>query len=62
MRGEKEITATFDGDTKRMHRYTIDAGQELAGMIYFLKGFPIPESITIRLRTRAEVENENKGS
>jgi len=32
------ITATFDKDSKKYHRYLIDEGQKVVGMIYVPKG------------------------
>ena len=51
-----EVTATFDDDTKRMHRFIIDEGQAVKGVLYIFKDSTIPDSITIRLRTKAEAE------
>ena len=44
-----EITATFDQDSKRYHRYTIDEGQGIVGNIYFPKGQDIPKELIIKL-------------
>lgn len=49
-----EIRATFDSDTKRMHRFLIDNDQEVTGSIYFRKGMKIPESIKVILKTKAD--------
>ncbi len=51
-----QITATFDDDTKRMHRFLIDEGQDIAGAIYLPKGSAVPDVVTLRLRTKAEAE------
>jgi len=56
-----EITATFDDDTKRMHRFLIDGGQEVTGAIYIPKGKEIPSKILIQLRTKAgDVKDGNE--
>lgn len=57
---EIQITATFDDDTKRMHRFLIDEGQEVTGAIYVPKGKSVPDRVSIRLRTKAEVDKEGK--
>jgi len=51
---EKEITATYDSDSKRYHRFLIDAGQVVTGAIYVSKKEPVPDKLTIRLRTKGE--------
>ena len=61
MANEIQITATFDDDTKRMHRFTIDAGQGITGAIYVPKDSSVPDVVTVRLRTKAEAEAEKKG-
>ena len=53
---EKELTATYDQDSKRYHRFMIDEGQGIAGTIYIPKDKKVPESVTIFLRTRGEKE------
>jgi hypothetical protein len=55
---KKGITATFDDDTKRMHRFIIDEGQGIQGSIYIPKGSEVPDVVSIKLRTRANVERE----
>ena len=48
------ITATFDDDTKRMHRFIIDDGQSVTGTIYVPKdSTTMPETVIVRLRTKA---------
>jgi hypothetical protein len=56
-----EVVATFDDDTKRMHRFTIDEGQGITGSVYIPKGSAVPDIVTIRLRTRSQAEAEKKG-
>ena len=53
---EIQITATYDGDSKRFHRFTIDEGQEISGAIYVRKDKQVPESVIISLKTRTERE------
>jgi len=47
---EKEVTATYDKDSYRYHRYIINEGQGLVGMIYIPKKQEIPEKVIIKLR------------
>jgi hypothetical protein len=62
MSGDIQITATFDNDTKRMHRFLIDEGQEITGSVYILKGKEIPDKVSIQLRTKAgPVSSHPKG-
>lgn len=49
-----EITATFDDDTKRMHRFIIDDGQGIVGTIYIPKGEAIPDEIVVKFLTAAD--------
>ena len=52
---EKEkLTATFDGDSKRYHRFIIDEGQGIVGMVYVPKGEDVPREVAIELRTKNE--------
>lgn len=52
---EKEITATYDQDSKRYHRFMIDEGQGITGMIYIPKNEKVPDTpLVIQLRTKAE--------
>lgn len=55
---EKEITATYDQDSKRFHRFLINEGQEVKGAIYVSKNKEVPDKITIRLKTRGEKEGK----
>jgi len=47
----EKITATFDQDSKRYHRFLIDEGQGIVGNIYVPKGEDVPGEISIALRT-----------
>ncbi|MGA2465522.1 MAG: hypothetical protein ABSH06_14345 [Thermodesulfobacteriota bacterium] len=51
---EKELTAIYDSDSKRFHRFLIDGGQEITGTIYIPKGKEIPERVIIQLKTKNE--------
>ncbi len=53
---ENKIIATYDSDSKRYHRFLIDAGQGVAGTIYISKDREVPDSVTINLRTKGEKE------
>ncbi len=48
----EKIIATFDGDSKRFHRFLIDAGQEITGSVYIPRGQEIPRELTILLRSQ----------
>lgn len=48
----EKIIATFDGDSKRFHRFLIDAGQEITGAVYIPKGQEVPGEVIILLRSR----------
>lgn len=58
---EKEITETYDLDSKRYRRFLIDNGQEITGMIYVPKTEKVPDAVLLRLRTRGEGEAHEKG-
>ena len=47
-----QITCTYDQDTKRMHRYLIDAGQPITGVIYVPRTAKPPESVVLKLRVK----------
>ncbi|NIO83946.1 MAG: hypothetical protein GTN68_25660 [Candidatus Aminicenantes bacterium] len=46
------MTATFDRDSKRFHRFIIDEGQGIVGMVYVPKGEDVPDEVTVVLETR----------
>ena len=52
MTEKKEITASYDQDSKRYHRYVIDEGQGIVGNIYVPKGREIPKELTITLKVK----------
>lgn len=58
MSNEIKVTATFDDDTKRTHRFVIDDGQGVKGNLYFPRDKQVPDVVIIHLRTRADVEKE----
>ena len=48
-----ELTATYDQDSKRYHRYIIDEGQGIVGNLYISKEVKaVPEELTIRLKVK----------
>ncbi len=48
-----ELTAAYDQDSKRFHRYIIDAGQGIVGNIYIPKDTTeIPKELLIKLRVK----------
>jgi hypothetical protein len=49
-----KVTATFDDDSKRYHRFIIDEGQEIVGTIYVPKGEEVPEAVLVVLQTKNE--------
>ena len=55
----KKITATYDQDSKRYHRFLIDGGQGITGTIYVPKGKEIPDAITISLKVREKEIGKN---
>jgi hypothetical protein len=54
----KELTATYAGTSMDYHFFRIDWGQRLTGNIYVPKDEPVPDMVTIRLRTKAEARAE----
>jgi hypothetical protein len=54
----KELTATYAGTSTDYHFFRIDWGQGLTGNIYVPKDEPVPDTVTIRLRTKAEARAE----
>ena len=59
---KKEIMATFDDDTKRMHRFTIDEGQGVKGIVFVPKDSEVPDVLIVRLSTKAEAEKQKSSS
>jgi len=55
MTEKKEITASYDQDSKRYHRYVIDEGQGIVGNIYVPKGKEIPKQVLIKLRVKEKI-------
>jgi len=49
-----KLTATFDKDSRRFHRFVIDEGQGVVGMIYVPRGEDVPDRVTIELRTKTK--------
>jgi len=57
---QREIAATFSDDTKNYHRFDLDEGQDVKGVIYLCKDKPVSNTLVIHLRTKAEAEAESK--
>ena len=55
---KEDVTATYDHDSNGYHRFKVDRGQELTGTLCIPKGKPIPDTVTIRLRTKGEARAE----
>lgn len=55
-----EITAVFDDDSKRFHRFIIREAEGIAGTIYVSKDSQVPDVVTVKLRTRARADAEKK--
>ena len=49
---EKQLSAMYDKDSKRFHRYIIDEGQGIVGNLYIPKNSEIPKELTIKLRVK----------
>ncbi len=49
---EKKLTATYDRNSKKFHRYLLDEGQGITGSIYIPKGDEVPAEVTIKLRVK----------
>ena len=47
-----ELTASYDQDSNRYHRYVIDEGQGIVGNIYVPKEKEIPKELKITLRVK----------
>lgn len=47
------VEATYEQDSKRYHRFTINEGQGFVGNVYVPKDKPVPDSVTVILRTKA---------
>lgn len=56
MEAQIQITCTYDTDTKRMHRFIIDAGQPVSGTIYVPRTAKPPETVILKLRVRGQDE------
>ena len=53
---KKDVTAIYDYDSNRYHRFKVDRGPGLTGTLYIPKDKPVPDTVTIRLRTKVEAE------
>jgi hypothetical protein len=54
----KELTATYDSDSKRFHRFLVNDGQGVMGTIYVPKNEPVPDTVTIQLKTKGDVAGQ----
>lgn len=57
---EPKITATYDQDSKKYHRFLVDSGQEVTGSLYIPKTKQVPEKIVILLKTPGETKAGKK--
>ena len=53
---KKNLTATYDHDVDGYHRFKVDRGQGLTGTLCIPKDKAVPDTITIRLRTKVEAD------
>ena len=53
-----KVTAKFDGDSKRLHRFIIDEDQGIVGTLYIPKGTQVPNEVIIAFRTKNSSKNE----
>jgi len=49
---QEKVTATFSKDTRNFHRFDIDEGQDIGGVIYVSRDTKVPDEITIALKTK----------
>ena len=50
-----EITARYDADTKRTHRFLIESENGIAGSIYISKDArPLPKDLAIKLKMKGD--------
>jgi len=47
-----QVTATYDRDSKRFHRFIVDEDQGIVGNIYCPKGETVPKEVTIVLKSK----------
>ena len=57
---KKNLTATYDHDVGGCHRFKVDRGQGLTGTLCIPKDKAVPDTVTIRLRTKVEAETEGE--
>jgi hypothetical protein len=50
----EKVTAVYDQDSKRYHRFIIEDGQGVVGTIYISKGEEVPKELTVVLQTKGE--------
>ena len=50
-----EITARYDADTKRTHRFLLESEHGIAGSIYISKDTrPLPKDIAVRIKMKGD--------
>jgi len=47
----------YEQDSKRFHRYLLEADGGIVGMIYFPKSGTIPEAVTLKRKDRSKTED-----
>jgi hypothetical protein len=50
----KDLTARYDQDSKRFHRFAILSEEGITGSIYIPKGQEMPKRIILTLKTKAD--------
>ncbi|NPU82976.1 MAG: hypothetical protein HPY65_00700 [Syntrophaceae bacterium] len=54
MTAEAKGTFRYEHDSKRFHRYAMEAEGGIVGMIYIPKDAPIPVTVTLKRKDRGE--------
>ncbi|MGV8080191.1 MAG: hypothetical protein AB2L22_09045 [Syntrophales bacterium] len=57
MTAEAKGTFRYEHDSKRFHRYAMEAEGGIVGMIYFPKNRMIPEAVTLKRKDQGKVED-----
>jgi hypothetical protein len=56
-----EVTATYHHDSKNFHAFVIDESQAVKGSIYVhMDSASVPQTVTVRLRVKGEVEKKEQ--
>ena len=56
----KVIHATYVGDSKHHHLFHIDGNQGFMGTVYAPRNRPVPDVLSIRMRTKTDAEAEEE--